>query len=210
MNGRGKNKRYIYKPYKGFAKQNVTVENSSHIEIISKVLSGEIILCCARMQDESGHGGDILIQTEISSLGDEQSNFKLAYEMVTQKNIVNLGIRRQYEQGKGLLNLMDAEYRRLIGLYDATYADDLIFNWYTIPELEKLPRDSALFVNTNLLKPIALTLAKNCDAEHEFPCLFSGVPLNEKTTTRVHLLFMVKDNNLSDLEMNIKTNEKFI
>lgn len=48
----------------------------------------------------------------------------------------------------------------------------IIFNWYTIPELENAQRDSALFVNTNSLKPIALELAKNCDAAHEFPCLF--------------------------------------
>jgi hypothetical protein len=38
--GKGKNKRYVYNPYKGFAKQNVSLENSSHQEIISKVLSG--------------------------------------------------------------------------------------------------------------------------------------------------------------------------
>jgi hypothetical protein len=208
--GKGKNKRYVYNPYKGFAKQNVTLENSSHQEIISKVLSGEIILCCGRMQDESGYGGDILIEKKISEIGDEQTNLKFAYEMVTQRNIINLGIRRQHEQGKGLLNFMDKKYRRLVGLYDATDADDIIFNWYTIPELENAQRDSALFVNTNSLKPIALILAKNCDAAHEFPCLFSGVPLNEEATMRGHLLFMVKSNNVSDLKINIKTQEKFI
>ena len=195
--GKGKNKRYVYNPYKGFAKQNVSLENSSHQETISKVLSGE-------------HGADILIENKIDSIGDEQTNLKFAYEMATQRNIINLGIRRQHEQGKGLLNFMDKKYRRLVGLYDATDADDIIFNWYTIPELEKAQRDSALFVNTNSLKPIALELAKNCDPAHEFPCLFSGVPIQEETKMRGHLLFMVKSNNVSDFKINLKTQEKFI
>lgn len=208
--GKGKNKRYVYNPYKGFAKQNVSLENSSHQEIISKVLSGEIVLFCGRMQDESGHGADILIENKIDSIGDEQTNLKFAYEMATQRNIINLGIRRQHEQGKGLLNFMDKKYRRLVGLYDATDADDIIFNWYTIPEIENAQRDSALFVNTNSLKPIALELAKNCDAAHEFPCLFSGVPIKEETKMRGHLLFMVKSNNVSDFKINLKTQERFI
>lgn len=193
---------------------NPNVQELSYPELLTQVLSGEMLFCCGRMQDKSGHGGDILIPYKISELADKKTNLRSAYETAIQKNIINLGIRRQQEQGKGLLNLMDAQYRRLLGIHDSSNMGSLIFNWFTISELESQQRYSPLFVNTNSLKPIALTLAKKCDPVHEFPCLFSGVPLDEPEMlngiVRCHLLFVVKDDNVPSFQMDIKMNEKFI
>jgi hypothetical protein len=86
----------------------------------------------------------------------------------------------------------------------------VIFNWFTISELKQTPRESPLFVNTNALKPLTLALSTNCDAAHEFPCLFNGIPMDKEAKSRCHLLFMVKDSSSSNLKLNVRTKEIFI
>ncbi|MDZ8139032.1 MAG: hypothetical protein RM049_27760 [Nostoc sp. DedQUE04] len=90
-------------------------------EIVLSILSGQTILSCFRIEDESGVGGDAFIENDISEIiGDtapSAAHLKTAYEIATQENMIKLGIRRQHEQGKGLLSLMDAKYRQLIGFH---------------------------------------------------------------------------------------------
>jgi len=191
---------------------NPIVQGLSYPEVLTQVLNGEILLYYVRLEDESGHGGDMLLLYKISELSNQKTNVRIAYETAIQKNVINLGIRRQQEQGKGLLSLIDIEYRRLLGVYD-NHMYGFVFNWFTISELVSQKKPSLLFGNTNGLQPIALTLAQRCDPVHEFPCLFSGVPLDENGIFEgkfSYLLFMVKDDNVPSFEVDIKMNEKFI
>jgi len=174
--------------------------------MFSNLLRGETLLLCSRIEDESEHGGDTFFEVKISEIAedDKQSNIKLAYEIATQANIIKLGIRRQHEQGRGLLNFMDEKYRKLTGLYTPSDGSGIVFNWYTIAEIKNFQRGSAL-------SAILLALAIGCNTTYQFPCLFSGVPLDENATSRCHLLFVANYSNISPSKINVfVASENFI
>jgi hypothetical protein len=172
--------------------------------IAEALLSGEKMLICTQTLSNGGR----MSLLDISELS-EIENFQLAYNFAIQSNVVELGIRRQRVEGRGLLNMMYTQYRREIGLYDMRSTDDIVFNWFTMSELRQAPTNSPLFANINNFKPLTVLLSQNCDMEHEFPCLFSGVPNKSGSSTR-HLLFLIKDICIPNFEMDITTTELFI
>jgi hypothetical protein len=115
----------------------------------------------------------------ISSLPDSEKlsipvQLQLSYSFCTQTNVLNLGIRRQHEQGRGLIQYHTKQYLRATELnLEAT--DRLSFNWYTIPEIKQMQLETPSKSYSNSIAHIFLELAEKCDPNYQFPCSFCDV-----------------------------------
>lgn len=169
------------------------------------VQSGNDVLVSQRLLDGSGSGVDIFSTIAVNDLKD---CFETAYALSCADK--HLGLRRQLEQGRGLLLMMDAGFRQAHGIYDSLGAP-IVFNWYTIDEIKQIPRDSLVFGNSKFLKPLSLWLAERCLLKSEFPCLWRGVPMNTSSELgRFNLLMVIKEDSQSPFPLNVRHNELFI
>jgi len=192
-----------------YGKSRPIAPNLSQEELIAGVLEGKKILSFVGIQHEPDDGFDVCMPISVPVLlkPDNKTNTRLAYEIATQSNSIKLGIRRQHEQGKGLMTLMDAEYRKSVGMYNPIEGNGIIFNWHTITEINSEFKKCK--PKPRVLGVMGLALAHKCDGRHQFPCLFYGVPVDESWNT-VDLLFVVNDNSPSEIDLNVKAIEKFI
>lgn len=153
------------------------------------IVSGKLILCVMRCQDEMGAGFDQFVFLLPSEL-EEHPFIEFCYRQAASDEVKRLAYRRWCEEGPGLFNLRDTIYARQMGEKIPTHAGEFLFNWYTYKELVNSPRMNRLWMNTNILKPVSLRLIQLCDGR-SFPILFNGVPINkENDVPRHHLLFV--------------------
>lgn len=147
----------------------------------------------------SDAGGIAIAQADLDTL---QVNQRAAREMARQQTLLKLGLRRQKEQSLGCLSVMDRHFRASIGMNDFKSNDYFIFNWLSNSEIEKSYRE---FYRDGkgraALMEIMSYLISNCDPNYQFPCWFSGVPLDNSKITS-DLIFVVDSRNPSSKTIN--------
>jgi hypothetical protein len=128
-----------------------------------------------------------------------------AYNISRQKEIIDLGIHRQYEQSLGCLNLMQREFKEELSGIKRKEGVDLIFTWLPSTDIEKEYKlhQQKETTKTRILE-IVNYLTKNCDPTHQFPVWFSGIPCSwHDHNMHMDLIFVCDQNNPEKEPINI-------
>ncbi len=122
--------------------------------------------------------------------GKESSDFRSAIATAFDSSLIKLAKRRRNEEGKGLLTLTPKRYRQECGLSDNSDGE-IVFNWWTLPELKVAQERSYIFGGTRILARLTEPLIMY--SQERFPVIYHAVPYTSGNdqVNYVHLMFTV-------------------
>jgi hypothetical protein len=151
---------------------------------------GNLILMTGIIVDNSAGVGDIFTLLNHSDLVGGLASFKTVINLASDSSIIYMARRRQLENGAGLLTLTPRKYRLLWGLDDESDGE-IIFNWWTLPELEIVQERSYIFGGSRILAHVSKCLINL--PSNRFPVICHAVPFTSSSqeTNCAHLIFTV-------------------
>ncbi|AFY72709.1 hypothetical protein Syn7502_00554 [Synechococcus sp. PCC 7502] len=182
----GKEKR---KAGKGFGKVLIppNLDKSFDFEELAK--GSSILVACVIGQDGVAIA-DFSICLTYDELISKFEYLKAVTDIVFHPSQIYLARRRQLEHGKGLLTLTPKSYRQACGLADESDGE-IIFNWWTLPELKKSQPRSYIFGGSRIISELSKPLINYSD--DRFPVICHAVPFkaDDQEISYAHLLFTV-------------------
>jgi hypothetical protein len=152
--------------------------------------NGDLVLGANVIAHESKGVGDIFRLLSYGEIAETLPGFKAFIDMASSPALIHLAQRRQLEEGRGLLTLTPRSFRQQWGLADPTDGP-LIFNWWTIAELNIAEGRSYVFGGSRIIAGLAKHLTGH--SKDRFPVICHAAPFttdgHEKNHS--HLLFTV-------------------
>jgi hypothetical protein len=120
-----------------------------------------------------------------------------AYDLARQDSVIKLGLRRQQEQSRGALTIMDRYFReRELELEPEDGSHDFIFNWHSLAKIDGAGHEASTRGRGKaVVFGVVKHLIENCDPNNQFPCWFSGIPLTDNPNMFMDLIFVVDRRN---------------
>lgn len=151
---------------------------------------GNLILMTNIIADDDAVVGDIFTLLNYSDLVGGLASFKTVINLASDSSIIYMARRRQLENGAGLLTLTPKKYRLLWGLTDESDSE-IIFNWWTLPELKVVQERSYIFGGSRILAHVSKCLINL--PNNRFPIICHAVPFTSvsQEMNYAHLIFTV-------------------
>ncbi|MHC5596161.1 MAG: hypothetical protein ACYTXC_09430 [Nostoc sp.] len=155
-----------------------------------ELVNGKQILVANVITDATKGIGDMYTLLTYNDLNDEFSNFRVVIGTAFESSLVNLARRRRLEEGKGLLTLTPKSYRQKWQLADRSDGE-IVFNWWTLPELKVAQERRYIFGGTRIIARLAEPLIVH--TKDRFPVICHAAPFTEADgeTNYAHLVFTV-------------------
>ena len=174
---------------KGFGKPPLPpgVDSSFDFE---GLIDGNRILVANAIIDEIKGVGDFYTLLGYKDLTGNFSSFKPVIEIAFNPANIYLAKRRQLEEGRGMLTLTPKGYRQQWGLADESDGE-IVFNWWTLPELKVAQQRSYIFGGTRIIAKLAEPLIIH--SKNRFPVICHAVPFSDGDSQQsyAHLMFTV-------------------
>lgn len=174
---------------KGFGKPPLPpgVDSSFDFE---GLINGNRILVANAIVDEVKGVGDFYTLLGYNDLTGNFSSFKPVIDIAFNPANIYLAKRRQLEEGRGMLTLTPKEYRQQWGLADESDGE-IVFNWWTLPELKVAQQRSYIFGGTRIIAKLAEPLIIH--SKNRFPVICHAVPFTngDSQQSYAHLMFTV-------------------
>lgn len=144
------------------------------------LLAGKQVLIAGAVMDEIKGIGDFFSLFAYEELSKRFPSFHYAANTVLTPEIVYLAKRRQLEEGNGLLTLTPKSYRQQWReVYDSD--SDLIFNWWTLDEINFAQERSEVFGGTRILARLVKPLISY--STDRFPVILYAIPFSQNDET---------------------------
>ena len=174
---------------KGFGKPPLPpgVDSSFDFE---GLINGNRILVANAIVDEIKGVGDFYTLLGYNDLTGNFSSFKPVIDIAFNPANIYLAKRRQLEEGRGMLTLTPKGYRQQWGLADESDGE-IVFNWWTLPELKVAQQRSYIFGGTRIIAKLAEPLIIH--SKNRFPVICHAVPFSDGDSQQsyAHLMFTV-------------------
>lgn len=154
------------------------------------LINGNLILVANAIVDEVKGVGDFYTLLGYNDLTGNLSSFKPVIDLAFNPAHIYLASRRQLEEGRGMLTLTPKGYREQWGLADESDGE-IVFNWWTLPELKVAQPRSYIFGGTRIISKVAEPLIIH--AKNRFPVICHAVPAmnGDSEQSYAHLVFTV-------------------
>ncbi len=160
------------------------------------LLAGRKALVAGPVIDEVKGIGDFFSLFTYEELSRKFPSFYHVIEAIITSEIIYLARRRQLEEGYGVLTFTPRSYRQQWGkVYDSD--GDLIFNWWTLDEINLAQERSEIFGGTRVLAKLVKPLISY--STDRFLVILFAVPFSQDDETfdealdlkHAHLMFTV-------------------
>lgn len=140
------------------------------------LLAGRQVLVAGSVIDEVKGIGDFFSLFAYEELSREFPNFYHAIEAIITSELIYLARRRQLEEGYGVLTITPRSYRQQWReVYDSD--GDLIFNWWTLDEINLAQERSEIFGGTRILAKLVKPLISY--SRDRFPVILFAVSFSQ-------------------------------
>jgi hypothetical protein len=177
---------------KGFGKPPKLPYLNSSLDF-EELVNGNQILLVNIITDDNKGIGDAFTFIKYNDLAKESSDFRSAIATAFDSSLIRLAKRRRNEEGKGILTLTPKHYRQEWGLSDSSDGE-IVFNWWSLPELKVAQERSYIFGGTRILARLTEPLIMY--SQERFPIIYHTVPYTSGNdqVNYVHLMFTVSLN----------------
>ncbi|BAY80234.1 hypothetical protein NIES25_67220 (plasmid) [Nostoc linckia NIES-25] len=174
---------------KGFGKPPKPPDLDSSFDF-EELVNGNQILVANVITNEIKGIGDAFTFIKYNDLTNESSDFRSVIATAFDSSLIKLAKRRRIEEGKGLLTLTPKRYRQEWGLSDNSDGE-IVFNWWTLPELKVAQERSYIFGGTRILARLTEPLIMH--SQDRFPVICHAVPRTSGSdkVNYMHLMFTV-------------------